>query len=147
MDAPKSIFNAKISLEDLNHQLTHEQLAGHLGFVFNNLTENSVSCQVTISKIHARPGGIMSGGTTLAMIETLASVAGMLTIDVRTQNIFGIEVNANHLGQVPIGETITATATADHIGRTTQIWQVRIQNSKQKLVCVGRITLFVAARS
>jgi 1,4-dihydroxy-2-naphthoyl-CoA hydrolase len=145
--ANSSIFTTKISLDDLNHELTYEQLAGHLGFKFNAITENSVSCQVTIAKIHARPGGIMSGGTTLAMIETLGSVAGMMTIDVKTQNIFGIEVNANHVSQVPIGETIIGTATADHLGRTTQIWQVRILNSKQKLVCVGRITLFIAPRN
>jgi 1,4-dihydroxy-2-naphthoyl-CoA hydrolase len=145
--ATPSIFTSKIPLEDLNQKLTDEQLAGHLGFIFSAITENSVSCQVTIGNIHARPGGIMSGGTTLAMIETLASVAGMMTIDVKSQNIFGIEVNANHVSQVPIGETITGTATPDHLGRTTQIWQVRILNSKQKLVCVGRITLFIAPRN
>jgi 1,4-dihydroxy-2-naphthoyl-CoA hydrolase len=89
----------------------------------------------------------MSGGTTLALIETVASVASMLTVDIKKQNVFGIEVNANHLAQVAMGETITAKATADHIGRTTQIWQVRIQNSNEKLVCVGRITIFVSDRN
>jgi 1,4-dihydroxy-2-naphthoyl-CoA hydrolase len=143
----------KIDAAELNQKMTSDQLAGHLGIVFTEITQGTlskdttVSAQITISKIHSRPGGIMSGGTTLALIETVASVASMLTVDIKKQNVFGIEVNANHLAQVAMGETITAKATADHIGRTTQIWQVRIQNSNEKLVCVGRITIFVSDRN
>jgi 1,4-dihydroxy-2-naphthoyl-CoA hydrolase len=136
-------FKTVFDLEELNQKMRPHQLAGHLGIEFTEITDNTVSAEIKISEIHSRPGGIMSGGTTLALIETIASVAGMMTIDVKSQNVFGIEVNANHVSQVQIGETITAKAEPDHIGRTTQIWQVRIQNSKNKLVCVGRITLMV----
>ena len=142
----KSVFKTKITVEALNHSMTDKQLAGHLNIRFTEITDQSLTAAVKISEIHSRPGGIMSGGTTLALIETVGSVAGMLTINANTHNIFGIEVNANHVAQVPIGETITATAEPDHVGRTTQIWQVRIKNSKDKLVCIGRITLFVTER-
>jgi 1,4-dihydroxy-2-naphthoyl-CoA hydrolase len=144
MSDSKTIFKFKATVEQLNVDLVQKQLAGHLNIRFTEVTDSTVSAEIKISEIHSRPGGIMSGGTTLALIETVASVAGMMTIDYTKFNIFGIEVNANHLGQVPMGETITAVASPDHVGRTTQIWQVRIHNSKQKLICVGRITLFVA---
>jgi 1,4-dihydroxy-2-naphthoyl-CoA hydrolase len=143
----KSVFKTKVTLDQLNQIMTTNQLAGHLNMRFTEVTDRTLSLQVTIADIHSRPGGIMSGGNTLVMIETVGSVAGMMTIDPVTHNVFGIEVNANHILQVPIGETVTAVAEPDHVGRTTQIWQVRITNSKNKLVCVGRITLFVAERN
>lgn len=142
----KTIFKNKMTFEELNQSMLFNQLAGHIGIQFTEVTDHSVSAKIKISEIHSRPGGIMSGGTTLALIETVASVAGMLTIDASSYNVFGIEVSANHLGQVPVGETITAIAKPDHVGRTTQVWSVRIENSKSKLVCVGRITLLVVAR-
>jgi 1,4-dihydroxy-2-naphthoyl-CoA hydrolase len=141
-----SIFRNKMTVEEINSSMLDNQLAGHLGIQFSEISETSVSAKIKISENHSRPGGIMSGGTTLALIETVASVAGMLTIDPSTHNVFGIEVSANHIGQVPIGETITAIAHPDHVGRTTQVWNVRIENSKLKLICVGRITLLVVAR-
>jgi 1,4-dihydroxy-2-naphthoyl-CoA hydrolase len=140
----KSVFKWKPTLEQLNIDLTHKQLAGHMGIRFTEITESTVAAELTIGEIHSRPGGIMSGGTTLVMIETVASVAGMMTIDIKKQNIFGIEVNANHIRQVRMGESLKAVASPEHVGRTTQVWHIRIENQDQKLVTSGRITLFVA---
>lgn len=142
----KRIFQDDVTLESLNLRMKPDQLAGHLGMKFTEMTDTTLSVEVEISKIHSRPGGIMSGGTTLAVIETVGSVAGMATIDVKTQDIFGIEVNANHVRQVKIGQTISATASPEHIGRTTQIWNVKI-TSENKLVCTGRITLMTIPKS
>lgn len=141
----KRIFKDGATIESLNKQMKPDQLAGHLGMKFTEMTDSTLSVQVEIANIHSRPGGIMSGGTTLAVIETVGSVAGMSTIDVKTHDILGIEVNANHVRQVKIGQTILATASPEHIGRTTQIWNVKI-TSEGKLVCTGRITLMTVPK-
>ncbi len=125
-------------------------MAGHLGMTFTEVTysekgEPSVSGSLTVDKIHARPGGIMNGSTSLFLIETLASVAGSIAVDQKTQNVFGLEINCNHLKQVSMGETITAQAKPIHLGRSTHVWEVKIHKA-QALVCVGRCTLFVAQR-
>ena len=141
-----TLFRPNVTVKALNNDLSQDSLSGYLKMRFLEITDHSLSAGITIERFHTRPGNIMSGGTTLALIETVGSVAGMLTIDPTTHNVFGIEVSANHISQVPLGESIIATAEPDHVGRTTQVWQVRIKNSKDKLVCVGRITLFVAQR-
>lgn len=142
----KRIFQPGATLEALNQRMKPDQLAGHLGMKFTEMTDSTLTVEVDISNIHSRPGGIMSGGTTLAVIETVGSVAGMSTIDVKTHDIFGIEVNCNHVRQVKMGQTIKATASPEHIGRTTQIWNVKI-TAESKLVCTGRITLMAVPRN
>lgn len=125
-------------------------MAGHLGLKFTAVETlssgaQSVSGELTVEKIHSRPGGIMNGSTTLFMIETLASVAGSIAVDQKTHNVFGLEINCNHLKQVSLGETISGCATPIHLGRSTQVWEVRILKG-DILICVGRATLFVAQR-
>jgi 1,4-dihydroxy-2-naphthoyl-CoA hydrolase len=135
----------QITVDFLNEFFLKDQMAGHLGLKFTQIQGTSISGELTVSKIHARPGGIMNGSTSLFLIETLASVAGSCVIDYTTHNVFGLEMNANHLKQVSMGETVTATAEAVHLGRSTQVWDVKIKKG-ETLVCVGRATLFVAEK-
>ena len=96
------------------------------------------------SKVH-QPFGLLHGGASVALAETVASIGGWLNVDQETQACVGQEINANHLRDKREGE-ITAEATPIHLGRTSQVWDIRITDEDGKLVCVSRCTLAVIAR-
>ena len=132
-------------IEYLNQNFLADQMAGHMGLRFTHYENQSLTGELTVSTIHARPGGIMNGSVSLFLIETLASVAGAYVIDRKKCNVFGLEINANHIKTVMMGDTIQAIASPVHLGRSTQIWNVKITR-KTDLIGIGRVTLFVAER-
>ena len=89
-----------------------------------------------------QPYGLLHGGASVALAETLGSTAAMLTLDPAQFRTVGLEINANHVRGVREG-TVTGTAKALHLGRSTQLWEIRIEDERQKLVCVSRITMAV----
>ena len=94
-----------------------------------------------------QPYGLLHGGASVVLAETLGSTAAMLTLDPEKQMTVGLDINANHLRGVRSG-IVTGTAKALHIGRTTQVWEIRIEDEHSALVCISRITMAViAARS
>lgn len=93
-----------------------------------------------------QPFGLLHGGSSVALAETLASFAGYLCLDPdANQQAAGIEINANHLRAVTEG-VVTGTARPIHIGRTTQVWEVRIEDDKGRLTCISRMTAAVVGR-
>lgn len=115
----------------------------YLGVHFDEVTKDSIKARLTVDKRHLRPGGIVNGGIYLMLIETLGSISSCLHIDLSRQNPLGIQVNANHLGVAKEGDTLIAFSKAVHIGRTTQIWEVTVENQKGKTLSSGRITLLI----
>lgn len=91
-----------------------------------------------------QPYGLLHGGASVALAETLGSMAGGLCVDSATEAVVGLEINANHLRAVREG-TVTGTARALHVGRSTHVWEIRIENEAGKPVCISRITLAVVA--
>ena len=91
-----------------------------------------------------QPYGLLHGGASVALAETLGSTAAMLTLDPGKELAVGLDINANHVRGVRSG-TVTGTAKALHIGRTTQVWEIRIENEEGALVCISRITMAVIA--
>jgi 1,4-dihydroxy-2-naphthoyl-CoA hydrolase len=89
-----------------------------------------------------QPYGLLHGGASVALAETLGSTAAMLTLDPAQFRAVGLEINANHVRGVREG-IVTGTAKALHLGRSTQVWEIRIEDERQKLVCVSRITMAV----
>ncbi len=89
-----------------------------------------------------QPYGLLHGGASIVLAETLGSVAAMLTVDPAAFRCFGIEVNANHVRAVRDGH-VTGTARPEHIGRTTQVWSIRIVDDADRLVCLSRLTVAV----
>lgn len=89
-----------------------------------------------------QPFGLLHGGANVALAETLGSLAGWMAIPAGGGRTVGIEINANHLRAVRDGE-VTGTARALHLGRSTQVWEIRIEDAQGKLSCVSRITLAV----
>ena len=89
-----------------------------------------------------QPYGLLHGGASVVLAETLGSTAAMLTLDPGKEVAVGLEINANHVRGVRSGEVI-GTAKMLHIGHTTQIWEIRIENAEGSLVCISRITMAV----
>ena len=89
-----------------------------------------------------QPYGLLHGGASVVLAETLGSSAGNLCVDTAQQMCVGLEINANHLRAARSGQ-VTGTARALHVGRTTQVWEIRIENDAGKPVCVSRLTLAV----
>lgn len=89
-----------------------------------------------------QPYGLLHGGASVALAETLGSTAAMLTLDPAKELAVGLDINANHVRGVREG-SVTGTAKALHIGRTTQVWEIRIESEDGALVCIARLTMAV----
>ncbi|HVC17548.1 MAG TPA: hotdog fold thioesterase [Rhodanobacter sp.] len=89
-----------------------------------------------------QPYGLLHGGASVVLAETLGSTAAMLTLDPEREFAVGLDINANHIRGVRSG-TVTGTAKALHLGRTTQVWEIRIESEQGALVCVSRLTMAV----
>jgi 1,4-dihydroxy-2-naphthoyl-CoA hydrolase len=89
-----------------------------------------------------QPFGLLHGGASVVLAETLGSSAALLTLDVEKEVAVGLDINANHIRGVR-GGIVTGTAKALHLGRTTQVWEIRIEEEQGKLVCLSRLTMAV----
>jgi 1,4-dihydroxy-2-naphthoyl-CoA hydrolase len=89
-----------------------------------------------------QPFGLLHGGASVVLAETLGSSAALLTLDVEKEIAVGLDINANHIRGVRDG-IVTGTAKAVHLGRTTQVWEIRIEEDTGKLVCLSRLTMAV----
>lgn len=114
-----------------------------LGIVITEQGEDFLRGTMPVDARTKQPFGLLHGGASVALAETLASFAGFLCLDPDAkQQAAGIEINANHLRAVTSG-TVTGTARPIHIGRATQVWEVRIEDDQGRLVCISRMTAAV----
>ena len=107
--------------------------------------KNWLLAEMPVKEQHKQPFGIVHGGATAALAETVASIAGWLCIDPKTKASVGLELNINHLKSVTQG-ALFAKGTAVHVGGTTQVWQIDIFNSELKQVSTSRLTVMVIDR-
>jgi len=135
-------FRAPVSIDALN-ELSRGTLIEHLGIVFTAAGEDWVRATMPVAPHTRQPYGLLHGGASVVLAETLGSSAGNLCLDTRERMAVGLEINANHLRAVREG-TVTGTAKALHVGRTTQVWEIRIEDERGRPVCVSRLTLAVA---
>lgn len=117
-------------------------LIGHLGIEFVELTDDALVARMPVDARTRQPGGVLHGGASVALAETLASWAASLTVDPATSYCVGMEINANHVRPVAEG-WVVGRATALSRGRRTQVWDVRITDDHDRLVCVSRCTIAV----
>ena len=113
-----------------------------LGIRYTGIGEDWLRGTMPVDARTRQPYGLLHGGASVALAETLGSSAAMLTLDPAKFGVVGLEINANHIRGVREG-TVTGTAKALHIGRSTQVWEIRIEDERQRLVCVSRITMAV----
>lgn len=136
-----SIWVDPPTIDELN-AMGASTLNAALGIAMTERTEDSLLGTMPVDERTVQPAGVVHGGASVAFAETLASWAATCAIDRSTQHAVGMEINANHVRPGSPG-TLCGKATAVNIGRTTQIWEVRITNADGKLVCISRCTIAV----
>lgn len=119
-----------------------QSLAEHLGIVITEIGDDYVTATMPVDTRTVQPHGRLHGGASVALAETVGSLAANLTLDPAQQIAVGLEINANHVRPVKSG-MVQATARPEALGRTTQIWSIRIVDDQQRLVCISRLTMAV----
>ena len=128
--------------EELARRLVSSGLAPTLGIAFVEVTPDRVVATMPVDDRTRQPFGLLHGGASVALAETVASVGAWMNIDQARDAAVGLEINANHLRAKRDG-TVTATATPYHRGRATHVWDVRIADEAGRPVCVSRCTVAV----
>ena len=134
-------FNPGTTIDALN-RLAKNTMVEHLGIEFTEVGEEHISARMPVDKRTHQPLGLLHGGASVVLAETLGSVAANYCIDPERQYAVGLEINANHLKGVKSG-WVYGTGRAIHIGRTTQVWDIRITNEEGAMICISRITIAI----
>ncbi len=137
-------FLKPIDIAEAN-ALRRDTLIERLGIVVTEAGDDWLRATMPVDARTRQPFGLLHGGASVALAETLGSMAGGYCVDPATQMVVGLEINANHLRAVREG-TVTGTARALHVGRSTQVWEIRIEDEAGRPVCVSRLTLAVVPR-
>ena len=134
-------FDKKITIEKLKG-LGKDSMAGFLGMEWTAIGDDFLKLSMPVNERTTQVYGILHGGASCALAETVGSVASALVIDQDKFYCVGLEINANHVRSVRQGLVI-GTATPLHLGRTTHVWDIKIHDEMQKLVCVSRHTVAI----
>jgi len=138
------LWKQDIDLGRIN-AMFHGTLGEALGIRVSEIGEDFVRGTLPVDARTHQPYGLLHGGASVALAETLGSLAGMLLLDPDVEVAVGLDINANHVRGVKSG-IVTGTARPLHLGRSTQVWEIRIEDERQKLVCIARLTLAVIPR-
>ncbi len=122
-----------------------ETMAAHLGTKWEEIGPDFLIMSMPVDNSTKQPYGLLHGGASCALAETVGSIGSHLLIDPDQFICVGLEINANHLKSVRSGR-VYAIAKPVHIGRTTHVWDIRIANDRNKLVCISRLTVAIIAR-
>jgi uncharacterized protein (TIGR00369 family) len=136
-----SVWAGDVSGIDLN-AMSHGTLIETLGIEVTELRDDGIVARMPVDHRTVQPAGVLHGGASVALAETLASWAGYLAVDRERFHVVGQEINANHIRPIQAG-WVTATASPIAIGRRSHVWEVRITDEAGKLVCISRCTLAV----
>ncbi len=126
---------------ELINKTSEGSMADHLGIVMTEVGDDYLCARMPIDQRTQQPMGLMHGGASATLAETLGSIAGLLTLD-DDQFVLGLELNISHLRAVQTGHVI-GTARPVKLGRTVQVWEIRIHDNRQRLVSISRLTLVV----
>lgn len=136
-----AIWKAPINLEQLNAQAANT-LVAHLGMRLTAIGEDTVSGTMPVDQRTHQPFGLLHGGASVALAETLGSMAANLCCEPGKAYAVGLSINASHVRGVRSGH-VHGVARALHVGRSTQVWEIEIRDDQQRLVCASRLTCAV----
>lgn len=139
-----SIWRRRPTVEALN-AMTSDTLMEAIEIRFTEVGDDYLVATMPVDARTHQPFGLLHGGATAALAETLGSAAANCCLDTDAEYAVGLEINANHLRAVRHGK-VTGTARPVHLGRRTQVWDTRVEDEAGKLVCVSRLTLAVMPR-
>ncbi len=135
------LFPADITVESLNAMSANTMVA-HLGIVFTRIGDDFIEATMPVDHRTHQPLGLLHGGASVTLAETLGSVAAYCCVDQQTQYCVGLDINANHVRSIKSG-SVTGRTSPIHIGKRTQVWEIRITNEQGELLCISRITMAV----
>jgi 1,4-dihydroxy-2-naphthoyl-CoA hydrolase len=137
-------FTKVTSLQTLN-KMSADTMTEALGIEFTEIGTDWLTARMPVDHRTHQPMGLLHGGASVALAETLGSMAAHCCIDNTRQYCVGLEINANHLKGVRDG-FVYGTARPIHVGRSTQVWEIKIVNEKKELVCISRITMAILSK-
>lgn len=136
------MFTKEISLDELQ-RWSENTLSEHLGITYTEIGKDYIIAKMPVDKRTHQPMGILHGGASVVLAETIGSICSYLCINEPDKyHAVGLEINANHIRSVSEG-WVYGRSSAIHVGRSTHIWEIRITNEEGKLVCISRLTVAV----
>ena len=140
----KPIWQQPLSVESLN-QFGLGSMGAHLGITFVEVGPDFLRATMPVDARTKQPFGLLHGGASVALAETLGSVAAYGCVNADAKRCVGLEINANHIRAVREGQ-VTGTVRPVHVGRGTHVWQIRICDEAKRLTCLSRLTMAVLDR-
>jgi 1,4-dihydroxy-2-naphthoyl-CoA hydrolase len=122
--------------------ISEGSMSAYLGMEFTGIGPDWLKVRMPVDSRTRQPYGRLHGGASVALAETVGSMAAGMTVDRTTHAVVGMEINANHIRPAYDG-FVYATARPENLGRTTQVWSIRIEDDAGKLVCISRLTMAV----
>lgn len=137
------IWKSELTLDQANGW--HNTMIERIGIAITEIGDDYVRGTMPVDARTHQPYGLLHGGASVALAETLGSLGAMMCADAKTHLAVGLDINANHLRGVTDG-LVTGTARPIHLGRTTQVWEIRIEDERLRLVCIARLTVAIVPR-
>ena len=138
-------FNKNLSVQDFG-QWGKNTLAEHLDMKFIELGDDYLKATMPVNNTTQQPYGLLHGGASVALAETVGSFGSALIIDREKFICVGLDINANHIRGVKTG-LVTAVGTPIHIGNTTHVWEIKIFDEQEKLTCISRLTVAILSKN
>lgn len=142
--AKERIFPEYLELDAIN-SMSKGCMVDHLGIRFTEIGHDYLIATMPVDYRTKQPMGLLHGGASVALAETMGSIGSTVTIDLNKQYAVGLEINTNHIKSAKSG-LVTGVAKPVHLGRSTQVWGIEIKNNEDQLVAVSRITLAILDR-
>src|SRR3982751_6679467 len=139
-----SIWKQTFDLDRIN-SWNANSMVDYLGMRVTEIGDDFLRGTMPVDHRTKQPFGLLHGGASVALAESLGSLAGTLCLDASKEMAVGLDINANHVRAVTEG-VVTGTARPLHVGRNTQVWEIRIEDERGKLVCISRLTLAIVPR-
>jgi 1,4-dihydroxy-2-naphthoyl-CoA hydrolase len=139
-----SIWFVQATPESLN-ALSRNTMVEHIEIQFLEVGDDSIKARMPVDHRTVQPMGLLHGGASIALAETLGSMAANLCVDVSKKVCVGLDINANHIRSVTSG-FVYGIVKPIHIGSSTQVWEICITDEQDRLVCISRITMAVLNR-
>lgn len=140
-----AIWKTAVDLSRLA-QSNADTAAAHLGIEFTGFGDDWLAARMPVDHRTVQPMGILHGGASVLLAETVGSVASNLCVDSKTHYCVGLDINANHIRAAKEGY-VKGEARPIHIGRSTHVWEIRIVDSAERLTCISRLTMSVLPRN
>lgn len=140
----KKIWKRDVTVEEINHRCLHT-LSDHLGIEFTEIGPDFLIAKMPIDKRTVQPMGILHGGASCVLAETVGSAAANYCIDQTQQVALGLDININHMKSVESG-FVKGVATPLHLGRTTHVWEIKIYDEKERMIAISRLTLSILTK-